>query len=241
MELFDIHQLKSQKDCFGTMLKLDLHVHSKYSDDAKGSTKDIIKNIKKKGLDGFALTDHNSLKGVKKALKYKDKDFIIIPGVEVSTNEGHLLALNVHENIKKRLPLEETIEEIKSKGGTPVVPHLFRSMSGIKEKNLEKTTDKITSIEVFNACSLPKTNVKTAKIAKKYNLGGTGGSDAHSPEYAGYSYTTLDINSHDIDSIMSEIENKKTWGEGKTMPLTYRRNRMIKSIKQFFKRGMKRV
>ncbi|MEE8596763.1 MAG: PHP domain-containing protein, partial [bacterium] len=126
-------------------------------------------------------------------------------------------------------------------GGLPVAPHLFRNMSGIKKEKLRNIQTKISAIEVFNSCSLPQTNLKTAKIAKEYGLGGTGGSDAHDPIYAGYAYTTVDNTDINIDSILSEINKKKTWGEGITMPLEYRQDRMMKSIKQFFQRGFRRI
>ncbi len=223
------------------MLKLDLHIHSQYSEDATGSPKDIIKILQKKGLQGMAITDHNTVEGGLKALKVKPKEFIVIPGVEISTKDGHMLALNVTENIKRHLSVEETVEKIIDAGGLPVVPHLFRNMSGIKKEKLRNIRTKISAIEVFNSCSLPQTNLKTAKIAKEYGLGGTGGSDAHDPIYAGYAYTTVDNTDINIDSILSEINKKKTWGEGITMPLEYRQDRMMKSIKQFFQRGFRRI
>jgi hypothetical protein len=114
-------------------------------------------------------------------------------------------------------------------------------MSGIKINKLEKIYKKIPAIEVFNACSVPKSNIKTARTALKFDLGGIGGSDSHDPNYAGLAYTTIDINDISIDTILSQITSKKTWGEGKTMPLKYRRDRMVKSISQFFKRGLKRI
>ena len=223
------------------MLKLDLHIHSQYSEDATGSPKDIIKILQKKGLQGMAIADHNTVEGGLKALKVKPKEFIVIPGVEISTKDGHMLALNVTENIKRHLTAEETVEKIIDTGGLPVVPHLFRNMSGIKKEKLRNIRTKISTIEVFNSCSLPQTNLKTAKIAKEYGLGGTGGSDAHDPIYAGYAYTTVDNTDINIDSILSEINKKKTWGEGITMPLEYRQDRMMKSIKQFFQRGFRRI
>lgn len=223
------------------MLKLDLHIHSKYSEDATGTPKEIIKLLQKKGLHGMAITDHNNIRGSLKALKVAPKDFIVITGVEISTHDGHLLALNVKDNIPRGLPLEETIEKIFDAGGIPIVPHLFRSMSGIKKNKLRKNLNKITSIEVFNACSTPQSNLKTIKIAKQYNLGGTGGSDTHIPEYAGYGYTTIDTTDESVDNIISMINEKKTWGEGITLPLSYRRDRMINSVKQFFQRGFKRI
>jgi len=206
------------------MLKLDLHIHSQYSEDASGTPLEIAKVLKKKGLNGMAITDHNTIEGGLSALKAASKDFIVIPGIEISTKDGHIIALNVRENIPRGLTCQETVEKILDAGGIPIVPHLYRSMSGIKEKKLKKIVKKIPAIEVFNACSVSQTNLKTMKIAKKYNL-----------------YTTVDTNNLNIDSIISLIEKKKTWGEGNTLELDYRRDRMIKSVKQFFERGFKRI
>jgi len=223
------------------MIKLDLHIHSQYSEDAVGSPKDIIKSLKKKGLQGMAITDHNTLEGALKAVKNAPKDFIVIPGIEISTADGHMLALNIEKNIARNLSIQETVERIHEQGGMPIVPHVLRNMSGIKKEKLKTIHQKINAIEVFNACSMPKTNLKIAKIAKEFNLGGTGGSDSHSPAYAGYAYTVVDTTDMNAETILSEINKKKTWGEGITMPLEYRRNRMLKSIRQFFQRGFKRI
>ena len=223
------------------MIKLDLHVHSQYSEDGAGHPKDIMKQLQIKGLQGMAITDYNSIEGSLEALKIKPKDFIIIPGVEISTADGHLIALGVKENIPRDLSVEETVDKIIDAGGIAIVPHLFRKMSGIKKEKLEIIYKKIPAMEVFNGCSLPETNIKTAKVAKEFNLGGTGGSDAHDPSYAGYGYTVIESTDMDIDSILSEIIKKKTWGDGTTIPLQVRRDRMLKAIKQFFQRGFKRI
>lgn len=223
------------------MLKLDLHIHSCYSDDGAGSPENLIRSLQKRGLQGMALTDHNTIKGYLKISKILPKDFLVIPGVEISTADGHLLALNVTENIKRRLSVEETTERIIDVGGEPVVPHLFRLLSGIKKEKLLQIHSKISAIEVFNACSVPNTNLKTAKVAQQFNLGGTGGSDSHSLLYAGYAYTIVDSTDLRIDTILSEIKKKKTWGEGITMPLSYRQDRMILSVRQYLQRGFKRI
>lgn len=223
------------------MLKLDLHIHSQYSEDSIGTISEIAKVIKKKGLNGMAITDHNTVEGGLSALKFASKDFVVIPGTEISTKDGHIIALNVKEDIPRGLTIEETVEKIVDIAGTPIVPHLYRSLSGIKEKKLKKILKKIPAIEVFNSCSVLQSNLKTMKIAKKYNIGGTGGSDTHDPIFAGEAYTIININNLNIDAIISSIEKKKTWGDGKILDLNYRRDRMIKSVEQFFERGFKRI
>jgi hypothetical protein len=189
----------------------------------------------------MALTDHNTVEGCIRIQKIVPKDFLIIPSVEVSTADGHLLALNVTENIKRGLSVEETAEYIIDAGGEPIVPHLFRLLSGIKKEKLRGIQSKISAIEVFNGCSVPNSNLKSAKVAHAFNLGGTGGSDSHDPLYAGYAYTVIDSTDIQIDTILSEIKKKKTWGEGLTMPLTYRRDRMVLSIRQYVQRGFKKI
>ena len=77
-------------------MKLDLHIHSKYSPDGRMEIEDIIKTAKARGLDGVAVTDHNSVKGGLSALEFcKGSDFLVIPGIEVSTTKGHVLGLGV--------------------------------------------------------------------------------------------------------------------------------------------------
>jgi len=223
------------------MLKLDFHVHSCYSDDAGGTPEEIIKSLQKRGLQGMALTDHNTLEGSLKARRVAPRDFLVIPSMEISTADGHLLALNVTEPIRRGLSVEETVDAVSNAGGIPVVPHLFRMLSGIKKEKLSGIQTKISAIEVFNGCSVPNTNLKTAKVAHEYQLGGTGGSDSHDPFYAGYAYTVVDSTDARIDTILSELQRKKTWGEGLTMPLAYRRDRMVLSIRQFVQRGFKRI
>jgi predicted metal-dependent phosphoesterase TrpH len=166
---------------------------------------------------------------------------VVIPGVEISTREGHLIALNVTDEIPQSLSLQETVEKIEEANGIPIVPHLFRNMSGIKTANLKKIQDHLSSIEVFNGCSLPSTNLKTARIAQNYHYGGTGGSDAHEPTFAGYGYTIVNTTDLSIDAVVSELQKRATWGEGVTIPLNIRQDRMVHSIKQFFQRGLRRI
>ncbi|TFF98028.1 MAG: PHP domain-containing protein, partial [Promethearchaeota archaeon] len=64
-------------------MKLDLHIHSIYSDDSSISLDDVIKYSKKRGLDGFAVCDHDNLDAYKVLnSKAKKQNLIAIPGME---------------------------------------------------------------------------------------------------------------------------------------------------------------
>ncbi len=77
--------------------KLDLHVHTPASRcylDKNQTAEQIVQAALDKGLHGIAITDHNTAAWVdvmKKAAE--DKDLVIFPGVEISLEQGHLVAI----------------------------------------------------------------------------------------------------------------------------------------------------
>ena len=82
-------------------IRADLHVHTTYSKDSLITPKDLVYYAKKRGLNAVAVTDHNQLEGAYKIAK--ETDFLIIPGMEVSSADGHIVALNIHELNPQRL------------------------------------------------------------------------------------------------------------------------------------------
>ena len=76
------------------MSYIDLHMRSNYSEDGEFSPREIVELCKGKGLKYFAITDHNTIKGLAEAKEYcEDKDIIMIPGIELDcTIEG----VNIH-------------------------------------------------------------------------------------------------------------------------------------------------
>jgi len=200
------------------MYRFDLHVHSKYSYDCLSPIDEIVRYAKKRGLHGIAITDHNTIEGALRA-KRTVKDLIIIPGIEISSEKGHILALGVEEEIKSR-KVDEIIEEVHEKGGICVIPHPFYKLHhGMGE--IPKGAD---GIETFNSRFLiGLNNAKAARIAERLKLGQTGGSDAHTPECVGLGYT---ISSS--EDVLEEIRRGKTRSSGERTPLiTYARASLL--------------
>ena len=90
-------------------LNIDLHTHSFFSGDGISSPEDMIAAARAKGLHGIAITDHNTCDAVnyllQKGLMRLDglpvDDFLILPGVEVTTADGHLLCIG-HSSVPER-------------------------------------------------------------------------------------------------------------------------------------------
>ncbi len=155
-------------------MKFDLHVHSKYSYDSNLSPEKIIKFAKKKGLNGVAITDHNTiLGGIETSRINKDKDFHVIVGEEIKTEYGDIVALFIREEITAR-NFEDVVDEIKNQEGLSVLAHPFRHF-----KSPEKIINKLDLVEGFNARSKAEDNLKAIEIAKRYNKALCAGSDAH--------------------------------------------------------------
>jgi len=77
-------------------MKIDLHMHTTYSDGAFSPTELVLK-AKEVGLDVISITDHDSVNGLKEAMAVgKEIGIEVIPGLEISTDldekEIHLLA-----------------------------------------------------------------------------------------------------------------------------------------------------
>lgn len=133
-------------------VKIDLHVHTSHSRCAMLRPSDIEAVALKQGLDGVAITDHNTLAG---ALEVRDLagKIKVIPGEEVKTSRGEIIGYFLEEPIPPFLSPEETLSRIRAQGGIVSVPHpLDRLRSSRLDRDvLEKILPDIDMIESFNS------------------------------------------------------------------------------------------
>ena len=193
--------------------KIDLHTHSFFSGDGVSSPEDMVAAARGKGLHGFAITDHNTCEAVtyflEKGFMREDgsavDNFLIIPGVEVTTAEGHLLCIGATLPYLKGRPAREVCDLIHERGGLAIPPHpydLFRA--GIRFSTLEKLP--VDAIEVFNAATtLRRYNSYAFKYAQLRGLPMTAASDAHHEAAIGTAYTILNTDELSVRSVLSQI------------------------------------
>ena len=160
-------------------MKLDLHVHSRYSGDSRMELEEIVKRAKAKGLDGVAITDHGTALGGLKAKKLADEDFVVIAGAEIRTDRGEVLGYFLQEEIKSR-EFFEVVDEIHAQGGFVAVPHPFDPFRIYRLRGIEELYSYVDAIEVFNSrCAMQGANRKALRFALEHGLKLTAGSDAH--------------------------------------------------------------
>jgi len=215
-------------------LKIDLHVHTCYSDDATSSLEEVIFYAKKKGLDGIAITDHDTLKGARKASKLASKkEFIVIPGIEVTTFQGHVLGLNVSEFIPQDLSLVETVEKIHEAAGIAIAAHPIVFIKSQIKQQIASASD-LDGIEVINSSAFPfflSTRLSQA-LAERLKLPQTAGSDAHLASEIGTAYTMIKADS-DINEIIEAIRNGAVTPFGRAISWETRIRRGALSLKRW--------
>lgn len=173
-------------------MKIDFHIHSEYSKDSRSKIEEIIKFSIKNGFDAISITDHDSLEGSIQAIKYvkeKKLSLKIIPGIEIKTNCGEILAYNIKKDPNER-EIFSLIKLLKQEGAIIAIPHPFDNLrkGTIKRDILNKIVDQIDFLEINSRC-LPYMNLKTIKFAKSKNLKLIGGSDSHFLNEIGKVYT----------------------------------------------------
>ncbi len=155
------------------------------------------------GLDGIAITDHDSIAAILKAKdvarKYNVKVFT---GVEISTQRGHLLAYGIDEKPIYRKSVAETIDWIKDRDGAAVCAHPFRaSAPSIGDKVYEHHFDGIE----LNGRTKSAQNRAAEVAAKLMRITLVGGSDAHYIERVGTISTQFHNELENDDDLVNAI------------------------------------
>ena len=195
------------------ILNIDLHSHSRFSSDGVSEPEEMIAIAKARGLHGFAITDHNTsecidyfeAKGHLRADGEPVDGFLIVPGQEITTREGHLLALGVRLPDLKGIPAAEAVERIHRAGGLAIPPHPYDYFrAGIRESVLDALP--FDAIEVFNAATtFRRCNRQAFDYARRRGLPMTAASDSHHVEALGVSYPILDVETFNVAGVLKAI------------------------------------
>ena len=212
-------------------VKIDPHVHTHYSYDSVIKPEELVFYAKRRGLDGIAITDHDVIEGAIKIAR--NTDYLIIPGIEVTSLGGHVIGLNVEEQVPSKLSVDETVDKIHEAGGIAVACHpsaLFKESLG------KRTTARFDAIEVINSSAIPfnRSKKESQKIASMLGIAKVAGSDAHYGPEIGYAYTVVDAEL-DADEIVKAISKGLCEPFGTAIPLGIRLKRELLSLRKRFR------
>jgi predicted metal-dependent phosphoesterase TrpH len=200
----------------GNHMLIDLHAHTRpYSDDSDLNPQELIQQAKRSGLDGICLTEHDFFwKEEDIAQLSHEYDFPIFPGVEINTEDGHLLVFGLkkyefgmhHTEFVKRL--------VNDIGGAIILAHPYRGrvhQNPAPELLLEQALKNpvfgfVDAVEMLNGRSKTVENSFAQKLCGKLNLKNVGGSDAHSLSDIPSCATVFEREIRNVNELISELK-----------------------------------
>ncbi|TET17772.1 MAG: PHP domain-containing protein [Dehalococcoidia bacterium] len=177
---------------------VDLHTHTwPYSDDSDLKPEELIQQAKRSGLDAICFTEHDWYWKDEDVARLSDEhDFPIFHGMEISSDEGHLLVFGLAEYKFGMHHAEFVRRLVDEAGGAIILAHPYRGRVRYNPKPdqlvdsvcEDRIFDLVDAVEVLNGRSNYKENNFARKLCRRLHLRGVGGSDAHSfsdiPSYA---------------------------------------------------------
>lgn len=198
-------------------VRIDLHVHSIHSVDGRSTVAELAAGCASRSLGGFALTDHNSTAGHDelRAMAARHPGMIFLPGVEISTEVGHLLAYGIAEAPPAGVGLLASCEWVRSRGGVAVLAHPYRRPHGSGFRLPAEAT--VSAVEAVNGHTRRGANERASELAHRLAVPRTGGSDAHRCDELGTAFTAFPATCGSPDDLLDALRRGQVEAEGSSL------------------------
>ena len=168
---------------------IDLHTHTRTgSDDSFIDIPGLVARARSTGLDGVCITDHEWF-WQRDAIEKLNREhgFLILPGVEMNTDEGHLLVFGLEKYVFGMHRTEFLKQVLDDIGAVMVLAHPYRRNMHYGE-TVEQSVERysrhsvfryVDIIETHNGRATERQNRFSRELCHRLKLKATGGSDAH--------------------------------------------------------------
>jgi len=193
---------------------IDMHVHS-FCSDGLHSPDALVKYAKRKGLNGIAIVDHAPKVDIDVIVKRRFKlykhafdmnDFVVLPGIEFSFPEGHLLAIfpdfDCDFSFGEVSCIGDLYGVVKDFDGLLIAAHIYRR-SGLRDKVL-KYIDYLDALEVYPPS-------RRFNFAKELNIPRVAGSDSHTSLTLGFAVTVFRNQPTSIYDVLKLIKSGEVY------------------------------
>lgn len=208
---------------------LDLHSHSKKSDDSRASVVGYLRWLEKKRdllpIDGLVLTEHRQFDRESDYRPLEDEYGIrLMKASEVETDYGHVLVFGVNEDMLARfdftdvrLDAQELVTEVERLGGIAVPCHPGRPTVGLWEHYQTKPRlEGVRAVELLNGGSRSGENERAERLAHEHGYATIGGSDSHLVSFIGICATEFPR------AVADEEDLARALREGGYRPIDFR-------------------
>jgi predicted metal-dependent phosphoesterase TrpH len=202
----------------------DVHMHTNYSD-GTGAVEEVLRFVENyTPLNVIAITDHDTIEG---ALRARDLvarhsyPFEVIVGEEISTREGHMLALFLEKRVPPDLSIERSIELVHAQGGLAIVAHPFNRVfrhsvqRKVMNRLLRQPDVHPDGIETLNGsfAGIGSSRIAMSLARTVYHWAETGSSDAHTVTAVGCARTIFP--GHTAAEFRRAVELRQTAPQGR--------------------------
>ena len=206
------------------MGRADLQLHSDLGD-GLSSIGEILDSAERTGLDVIALTDHDDIRGayaLRELALRRSSPVEVVPGVEVTTRSGHLLALWIEDEVPMFCSLAQAVAQIHEAGGVAIVPHPLSYLTfSIGEGALRQlaalgeVARMVDGIEVRNPSYAGRVRASRAAWLNTHvlRIAETGSSDAHHAALVGTCWT--EFSGSTADDLRSALRARATTAHGR--------------------------
>ena len=206
---------------------IDLHTHTRVgSDDSFIEIPDLVRKARESGLDGVCITDHDWFWKRDVVEGYgREQNFLLLPGVEMSTDDGHFLVFGLNKysfGMHRTANLKAALDEV---GGVMVLAHPHRRNlrwdedveTGVERYSQNPVFGLVDIVETDNGRSNERQNSFSRAICSRLGLRATGGSDAHQLTDIPTGATTFERDIHNVQELIEELK------EGRFRPADLRK------------------
>jgi predicted metal-dependent phosphoesterase TrpH len=198
---------------------IDLHTHTRrHSWDSLLSPDQLIELAKKAGLDGICLTEHDLFWDHDEVRELARKhDFLVLPGVEINTDDGHMVCFGLEGYIFGMHRVSELASQVARCGGVMIGAHPYRrQMSPRPEHDAEYALklaaacqnpaySHCAAIERWNGRGNAIENDFSRRVLEGTGLGAVAGSDSHSPADVGRCATEFRDDVTGLDDLIAAL------------------------------------
>jgi predicted metal-dependent phosphoesterase TrpH len=200
---------------------IDLHTHTHpLSHDSLLSPDDLIVAAKQARLDAVCLTEHDFFwDHAEAAALSKRHNFIVLPGIEVNTEDGHIVVFGLDRFVYGMHRMNELARLANSAGAVMIAAHPYRRQLPFELRHegdwthaLERAVANpalahVTAIETHNGRGTDRENAFSATVAGHLNLPTTGSSDAHERKDIGRAATEFERKITNREDLITEIKS----------------------------------
>jgi predicted metal-dependent phosphoesterase TrpH len=199
---------------------IDLHSHTwPRSYDSLINPDDLVRAAKRAGLDAICFTEHDAVWDEKALKEVSERhNFLVLPGVEISTDDGHILSYGIDRYVFGMHRSAELAQHVSAAGGAMVAAHPYRRQMPWMirdleeyERSLERAAANpaytyVVALEELNGRGTAKENAFSKRVAARMGMPGTAGTDSHALADVGKCATYFERDIHDVRDLIRELK-----------------------------------